>query len=267
MEDDFFELTDLSGLPKKEPDEKVEESITDIVPLASTDNLLVKTMHEAGISVPKEKLEVIEGFMARAHYGHQAVLPMKCKGQQCNFIGMCPLAQAKLDLPVGKNCPVEKALLETWVSKTLTALNIDPADPEFSVDLDMVYELAGMELLRMRASHHLATDPSLVEEKVVGYSPQGQPIYDEKPKVSLLILEKYSKVVNKLREQLLATRKAQAQAGQMAGDVSVRTANIMEKARKLAELRRAGKSVQDAEFEVKEEGPDEQRQHNQEGSS
>ena len=253
MEDDFFELREVPGLPDSKPEKKEEEKITDLVPLASTENLLVKTMHEAGIAVPKEKLDIIEGFMARAHYGHQAVLPMKCKGEQCHFIGMCPLAQASLELPVGKNCPVEKALLETWVNKTVFALNIDPTDPEFSVDLDMVYELAGMELLRMRASHHLSIDPSLVEEKVVGYSPQGQPIYDEKPKVSLLILEKYSKVVNKLREQLLATRKAQAQAGQMAGDISVRTANIMERARKLAEVRRAGGSIKDADFEIKVE--------------
>jgi hypothetical protein len=257
MEDDFFELREVPGLPDSKPEKKEIEKITDLVPLASADNLLVKTMQEVGISVPKEKLDIIEGFMARAHYGHQAVLPMNCKGEQCSFIGMCPLAQAKLELPIGKNCPVEKALLETWVNKTVFALNIDANDPEFSVDLDMVYELAGMELLRMRASHHLSKDPSLVEERVVGYSPQGQPIYDEKPKVSLLILEKYSKVVNKLREQLLATRKAQAQAGQMAGDISVRTANIMERARKLAQIRRAGGSVQDADFEIKEEKLDE----------
>ena len=72
----------------------------------------------------------------------------------------------------------------------------------------------------------------------------------------MLILEKYSKVVNKLREQLLATRKSQAQAGQLAGDVSVRTANIMSRAKKIAEARRAGIPIADADFSVK---PDEEQ--------
>jgi hypothetical protein len=248
LDDDIFDL--VSSETSKKDEGPVESTINDLVPLADSRDILVIAATNAGIKIPEEKLSILQGFMVRAQHGHQAALPMNCKGTSCPFIGMCPLRMADLELPVGKDCPVEQALIEGWVQKTVTALNIDAGDPEFAVDLDMVYELAGMELLRMRAGHHLAKDPSLVEEKIVGYSPQGQPIYDEKPKVALLILEKYSKVVNKLREQLLATRKAQAQAGQFAGDVSVRTANIMERARKIAETRRAGGNISDAEYQV-----------------
>jgi len=253
----MIDLFDDDDSIKEEP---VEEKAIKPVLADINESSLIKLSESAGVTVPKEKYEVIEHFMARAQYGHQAALPMKCKGKSCPFIGMCPLEEAKLDLPNGKDCPVEQALIQMWVNKTIGALNIDPMDPEFAVDVDMIYELAGMELLRMRAGHHMATDPALVEEKIVGYSPQGQPIYDEKPKIALLILEKYSKVVNKLREQLLATRKSQAQAGQLAGDVSVRTANIMARAKKIAEARRSGGSIQDATFvevenEVKSDEP------------
>jgi len=253
-----YSMIDLFNDGDSTKDEPIQEKSTEAVVSDITKNSLVKLSESAGVTVPKEKYEIIEKFMARAQYGHQAALPMKCKGKLCPFIGMCPLEQAELELPVGKDCPVEQALIQMWVNKTINALNIDPTDPEFSVDIDMIYELAGMELLRMRAGHHMSIDPSLVEEKIVGYSPQGQPIYDEKPKIALLILEKYSKVVNKLREQLLATRKSQAQAGQLAGDVSVRTANIMARAKKIAEARRAGGSIHDADFiEVEGETPNE----------
>ena len=253
----MIDLFDDDDSIKEEP---VQEKAIKPVLANINESSLIKLAESAGVTVPKEKYGVIEHFMVRAQHGHQAALPMKCKENLCPFIGMCPLEQAKLDLPTGKDCPVEQALIQMWVNKTMDALNIDPTDPEFSVDVDMVYELAGMELLRMRAGHHMSTDPALVEEKIVGYSPQGQPIYDEKPKIALLILEKYSKVVNKLREQLLATRKSQAQAGQLAGDVSVRTANIMARAKKIAEARRAGGSIHDADFiEVKDETPNEKQ--------
>jgi len=252
---DLFDDSDEHGSKESSMSSKEEVSSEVYLPDVQ-ESSLVKLSESAGVTVPREKYEIIEHFMARARYGHQAALPMKCKAKACPFLGMCPLETAKLELPLGKDCPVEQALVQMWVNKTLGALNIDPEDPEYAVDIDMVYELAGMELLRMRAGHHMSTSPSLVEEKIVGYSPQGQPIYDEKPKVALLILEKYSKVVNKLREQLLATRKSQAQAGQLAGDVSVRTANIMSRAKKIAEARRAGIPIADADFSVK---PDEEQ--------
>ena len=254
MSEKSRDIMDLFEDPKEEEEpEEEEELINTSVDLQLPSNALVAFAKEAGVEIPKEKYNIIENFMDRAKHGHQAALPMICRAN-CPFLGMCPLEEAGLALPIGKKCPAEKALIHQWVAKTITALNIDPNDPEYAVDIDMVYELAGVELLRMRAGHHMSTEPSLVEEKIVGYSPQGQPIYDEKPKVALLILEKYSRVVGKLREQLLATRKSQAQVGQLAGDISIRTANIMARAKLIAKERRGGGSIQDIDFEVKEDG-------------
>jgi hypothetical protein len=217
-----------------------------------TNNPLTRLSTEVGSYISPDKLSIIDKFMERAKYGHQASLPLVCKGLACPFLRMCVLHQVGAKLPLEKPCPIEGALIEQWVQRTIAALKIDPSNEEYAVDMDMIYELAGMELIRMRAGYHLAIDGSLSEERIVGYSPQGDPIYDEKPRVSLLVLEKYSKVISKLREQLLATRKAQAQVGQIASDPSVRTANIMAKAKALINKRKdQANNIADASFEIK----------------
>ena len=148
------------------------------------------------------------------------------------------------------NCPVENALIEQWVSMYFASLGIDKEDPGNSIEVHMVYELAGLELLRRRAANELSRNSSLVKNMVVGYSPQGEPIYDDKPSQALLILERHSKIVNKLRESLLATPKSAAQAGQISSDVSTRTANILKKTRAIMAARKSGNSIEDVNFQV-----------------
>ncbi len=250
---------DLFDLRQPEPEDKPEPKKQE-VSLPSVTNseggLLAKMAHEAGVDVPKEAFDALQGFMDSAKYGHQSSLPMKCKGTRCPILDLCPLAKLGLDLPINKRCPVENALVKQWVDTYIAALDVDPEDPEFAIDIHMIYELAGQELLRTRAAQHLSNNPELVKNEIVGYSPQGEPIYDDKPSMALLIMEKQAKTVNKLREGLLATRKTQAQVGQMAGDQSVRTAQIQERAKKMLDARLNGgkaNDVVDADFEVKEE--------------
>lgn len=238
--------------PQEEPEEEPE---AEIVPLPEIVNqggtsldILVRAAKNAGVVVDVNKGAILQGFMETARYGHQSALPLECKGNQCPIIDMCPLKKIGAELPIGKQCPVEAALIEQWVNGYLQSLNIDPNDPEQAVDMHMVYEAAGLELIRMRTAHHLSKEGEVVSTKVVGYSPQGQPIYDDKPSMALLIMERQSKTMSKIREGLLATRKSQAQVGALAGDISVKTANIMNKAKALAERRRG--EARDTEFKV-----------------
>lgn len=154
---------------------------------------------------------------------------------------------------VTHNCPVEKAVMAQWVQVTLTALNIDPKEVENAVDVSMVFELAGLEMLRYRAAWDLSKNPSLVEERIVGYSPQGEPIYGEQPKAALIVLEKYGKLVSKLRDQLLATRRAQAQVGKLSNDLSMRGAELLDKARELARKRKMQQDTVEVEFKIANE--------------
>jgi hypothetical protein len=233
---------------------KKDEPIKEVASIIQNSNLLSIIAKQAGcqVSTP-EQLKILDDFMDSTRFGHTASLPMKCQGGSCPFLNICPLNRANMELPVGKSCPVEQAIMAQWVSNTMNALGINPNNPEDSVDINMVFELAGMELIRYRSAWHLSISPELVEERIVGYSPQGDPIYDEKPKMPLLIMEKYAKVIGKLRDQLLATRRSQAQVGKISGDLSVRAANMQAKAREIAEKRRG--KVQDADFKVKDGPP------------
>jgi len=217
-------------------------------------SILSVSTNKAGISTTAVQVAALDEFMHKIRFGHQAALPMICKGENgCPFIAHCPLFLNKIALPITKVCPVERSMISQWVKDALTALKIDADDPDNAVDLAMAFELAGMELIRYRASLRLSDEPMLTKDVIVGYSPQGKPIYDEKPSQSLLILERQAKIIGKLRDQLLATRRAQAQVGKISGDISVRGANMLSKAKELAEKRRAkanGEAV-DISFEVK----------------
>jgi hypothetical protein len=242
-------------LPVSEDETSSQESSKVSLPLTNGGGLLFDLAKAAGVEIPAEQFGALDAFMDHARYGHQASLPMKCKGTSCPILDLCPLHKMKATLPIGKTCPVEGALVGQWVETYLGALDINPTDPESAIDMHMVYELAGLELLRTRAAQHLSTNPELIKREIVGFSPQGEEIWDDKPSMALLIMEKQAKTVSKLRDALLATRKAQAQVGHMAGDVSVRTANIQAKAKEILAKRLKGGNAQDvdeADYEVKE---------------
>ena len=241
-DDDLEEIVDLEAPKTQLPS----------FPNQQYENPLIKHAKDVGVFLTSNNQEVIDKFSHRAKYGHQGALPMQCRGDKCNFISMCPLHEMKVALPIGKRCPVVASLVEIWANKLIASLNIEVDNPEYAVDLDMVYELAGLELIRNRASVHLSDQPELFKEKIVGFSPHGKEIYDDKMNLALIILEKYGKRVDKLRDQLLATRGAQAKVGKIAGDNSIRSSNIMERARKLAEQRRDGTNIADAEFYIKD---------------
>jgi hypothetical protein len=252
---DFFELQGEPEIPTK------AKELTPIVPVSQasqnpSESILSLAAKEAGCEITsQEQLNLLNKFIDDTKYGHSSSLPMFCQGGSCPFFSICPLEKAKIRLPVGKPCPVEKSIMGKWISDNIAALGINPDNPEDAVDMNMIAELAGMELIRYRAAWHLSKDPELVEMRVVGYSPQGEPIYDEKPKMSLLILEKYAKVMGKLRDQLLATRRSQAQVGKISNDLSVRAANMQEKARLLAEKRRNKLQEPESKIETDDSEP------------
>jgi hypothetical protein len=244
---------------KEEIDKAKENALSKQLSEAKKDNnSLVAHAAEAGVFLSKNNKEIIDKFYHRAKYGHQGAMPMMCKGQSCRFLNMCPLAEAKVELPINKRCPVEGSLIEIWAGKLIQSLSIEVDNPDYAVDMDMVYELAGLELIRNRAAVHLSDDPDLFKEKVVGYSPQGDKIYDSKPNLALLILEKYGKRVDKLREQLLATRHSQARLGKLTSDNSVRAANIRRRAQEIAQTRKDGGKIEDADFSIREKEEEEE---------
>lgn len=244
---------DGNNLPEPAPEEeKALAKLPDIEIPSTGGELLASIAQNVGVEIPADKMSVLELFMKKVKYGHQAALAMVCKGLSCPVINMCPLHAIEAELPVGKPCPVEGALIEQWVKLYTESLGIDPDKTEDAIDMHMIYEIAGLELMRTRAAHELSKNPAITLEKVVGFSPQGDPMYDDKPAIPLLVMEKQAKTIAKIRDQLLATRRSQAQAGMISNDISVRAANLSEKAAKILEQRNKD-SARDAEFEVKNE--------------
>lgn len=151
------------------------------------------------------------------------------------------------------NCPIEASIVTLWINKHLRALGIeDPDDPINSFDMDMLYELAGQELIRWRCGVHLSKTPSLLTTQTVGFSNQGEPIFAEVMNPVLEIMEKSGRNISKIREALVATREAQLKAGNVKADPSTRQADLRKKALEIIGNRRQPEAMKEADFKVKE---------------
>jgi len=221
------------------------------VPIDAT-AFLFETLQRYEIEVPAEAGPLFKRYLQRAVRGHAGALPAICQGENCPFLQHCWIRQineeagTQLPYPVGKACPQEVAVLEATIVKLAQLLGLDPGDPSSAEQMELIYELAAHELLRTRVAYYLAENPQLFSREVVGYSQQGVPIFDVKINPALLATERLSKLVAKLREQLLATPKAQAQAGKALADPSTKAAELRKRLADLAKRRR----ITDAEFDV-----------------
>lgn len=182
-------------------------------------------------SVSTEAVEILTSFVDKVSRGPGTALPMRCNGERCQFLHVCPLYAAKITLPVGHKCPVEANLVSLWVNKHLLALGITDIDnPENSFDMDMLYELATQELIRYRCSAKLSENPNLVENKQVGESFTGNPIFADVINPVLDVMEKAGKNIAKIRDALLATRRAQLRLGEVVVDATEKAAELRRKA-------------------------------------
>tara|TARA_R110002074_G_scaffold402324_1_gene607013 strand:+ start:48300 stop:49133 length:834 start_codon:yes stop_codon:yes gene_type:complete len=232
-------------------------SVTKPGDLKAIKNVVVNNLVQVAETKSKHPMspagrEALVHFIDSATKGYVGSLGMICKGPQCPFISDCPLNNIKSQLPIGDKCPVENAMVTMWLNKHLKALGIeDPNDPIHSFDMDMLYELAGQELIRWRCSVHLSDDPRLVSNQQVGATQQGEPIFGDVINPVLDVMERAGKNISKIREALVATREAQIKAGQLASDPTERAAELKKKANDFIEKRRkANEKLKDAEFKI-----------------
>jgi hypothetical protein len=90
-----------------------------------------------------------------------------------------------------------------------------------------------------------------VSREQVGGTVQGEPIFADVINPVLEIMEKAGKNVAKIREALVATRKAQLTAGQDLTDPTQRAAELKAKAEAVKKKRL--ENLKNAEYEVKED--------------
>jgi len=216
------------------------------------DNLVNIVKEENGTGLTETGINIIASFIENTTRGYVGSLGMICKGASCPFVGACPLNKVGSKLPIGKVCPVECSIVTMWINKHLKALGIEnPDDPVHSFDMDMLYELAGQELIRWRCSVHLSDNPRLVSNQQVGATQQGEPIFADVINPVLDVMERAGKNIAKIREALVATRQAQVKAGQVTTDPTQRAAELREKATKLAKERlKNQEKIKDAEVKI-----------------
>lgn len=217
-----------------------------------TDNISKEISH----GLPQATKDATLKFLERNAYGFVGGLVMTCKGLQCPVLSVCPLYQTQQTLPQGSSCPFEAGIVQTWVNKHLTALGIvDYSAPENSFDMDLLYELAANELIKWKAAQHISKKASLIDDRQVAANMQGDAIFAEVITPALEIIDTHTKITMKIRDALLATRKAQIQAGQDMGDPTKKISDLAARARSkiLERVNKNPDKIEDANFtEVKE---------------
>ena len=224
--------------------------------IRNAENAIVSAAEALTPGLTPEGADIIRKFINRSSKGFIGSMPMVCKGVECPFLHACPLYEAGAKLPMGSRCPVEESIVYMWVNKHLHALGIENIDaPENSFDMDMLYELAGQELIRWRCGAYLAKTPNIVESKLVGESIQGTPLFADVMNPVIDAMERAGKNVAKIRDALLATRKAQITAGQVAIDATQKAAELRKKAAEINKMRREINSgmLKPAQFTIKNE--------------
>lgn len=230
---------------------------------SSSSNIKSENLGGFTFTMDVRACNLLEGIMSvptiepGMHYTTKAVWkPIK--------IGKVPYAGQVFSLDVEKdstyvadgipthNCPLEMVLVSLWVNKHLKSLGIDDIDnPEYSFDMDMLYELAAQELIKYRCAAYMSKNPAVVESKMVGESFNGTPIFADVMNPVLEAMDKAGRNIAKIRDALLATRKAQVSAGQIIMDSTEKAAILRQKAKELNKLRQSKESMRDADFTVK----------------
>lgn len=134
--------------------------------------------------------------------------PLVCLGPKCSSSGRCPLLKAGV-APLTHACPLELMLIDQWEKEYVDDLGIDM---QSKVELDMVRDLIEADLIDWRTSGDLAAN-GLYDWNTIGVTDNGKPIVRKEEAVSLSIKLKIKTRKDKIREELLATRKIKAKFG------------------------------------------------------
>lgn len=234
------------------PEKKEEKQIT--VSLGAKDGTLASLLPkktQENLSI--EQKNSIDSYMGNMRYGIAAIAPIICKSDQCPYYLKCPLVRAKIELPVGKDCPVEQALQKLWFDQFLEASGIRIEDLQTSAyDLLLLNDLANYQLLEARAAMELADNPKIQLKTVAAFDPEGNPVFTFTLNNLIHFKEKISKMKMKILNEMIATRKVQSEdSSRKSNDRSMIMAEKIKKMK--ADMGKDAPKVLDADFEVKDE--------------
>lgn len=163
---------------------------------------------------------------AKVKSGILSSIPMVCKGPKCYVSDTCPLQQKGL-APIGLSCPIELALVQQFFMSYVDELDVDT---DRMVEVSMVRSLVDQEVQYLRKTKVLSLE-NFIQENVIGIDPKdGSPILKSELHMAVELEDKIHRRMERLRNQLLATRESRAKAGQGSQDAAKAIADILEKA-------------------------------------
>lgn len=107
------------------------------------------------------------------------------------------------------NCPIELMLIDQWEDDYINDLGVDK---QSKIELDLVRDMVESDLIDWRASHEIAKG-GLFDWNAIGMSEDGKPIYRKEEAVAIGIKLKFKARKDRIREDLMATRKMRAKFG------------------------------------------------------
>lgn len=125
------------------------------------------------IEFTPDEAKKVAAHMRKMKTGHTAMVPMICS-PKCPFRLRCSLFQME-KAPYGRACWWETELIREW---TMRYFNEYQVDPNNFTEVGLISELAEIEVYNWRLSQTLAKSENaeLIEENVVGFSGDGQPL-------------------------------------------------------------------------------------------
>jgi hypothetical protein len=168
------------------------------------------------IELPIEVADRLRRRMLHQTMGLTVHGPIVCKGSECYYRETCDLYKAG-QAPVGRECMLEVILITNWERTYMDSLDIDPLD---SASMLAVQDLIANRLLMRRIwliLNHDHPDLMLTQDNV---GPGGV-VYSTKEVHPLLsILNRCERQVQRIQEDLVATRKAKLAAQEKERDKS-----------------------------------------------
>lgn len=134
--------------------------------------------------------------------------PLMCLGTKCYAAERCPVQKAGV-APISHACPIELMLMDQWEADYIDDLGVDK---QSKIEIDLVRDMVESDLIDWRASHEIAKG-GLFDWNAVGMSEDGKPIYRKEEAVAIGIKLKFKARKDRIREDLMATRKMRAKFG------------------------------------------------------
>lgn len=173
--------------------------------------------------------------------GINSPIPMKCTGANCSLNSVCGLLKNGVE-PTGFPCPYEELMVDKLTLEYYHSLDIDPFN---RVERDQVRQMVELIIIDNRVSADIA-EKGLYTLQCVGADNKGKALYNEVESIAYNIKLKTQSRLEKLQQELLATRKIKKQLSMdQPNDPSSKASNLYERFKKFK-----NDQIDDAKIEI-----------------